>query len=125
MRVAVVGASSDRSKYGNRAVRAFRAAGWEVVPVHPTAATIEGLAAYRSLTDVPGDVDLVTVYLKPEITLGVLEEIARKGPGRLFLNPGTESDAVLVRARQLGLSPILACSILAIGRDPENPEAAL
>lgn len=125
MRVAVVGASSDRRKYGNRAVRAFRAAGWEVFPVHPTARAIEGLAAYRSLLDVPGNVDLVTVYLQPEITLGVLEEIARKGPGRLYLNPGTESEAVLVSARQLGLAPILACSIRAIGRDPENPEAVL
>ncbi|HZM14992.1 MAG TPA: CoA-binding protein, partial [Candidatus Krumholzibacteria bacterium] len=52
-RVAVVGASTSRAKYGNRAVRAYRAAGWEVYPVHLTAAAIEGIPAFRSVLDLP------------------------------------------------------------------------
>jgi predicted CoA-binding protein len=116
--VAVIGASNNRHKYGNRAVRAYRAEGWTVFPVHPRAAEIEGLPAFRSILDIPAKVDRATLYLQPAVTLQVLEEIARKGVGELFLNPGAESDAVIARAEALGMMPILACSIVDIGRSP-------
>jgi hypothetical protein len=116
--VAVLGASTQRAKYGNRAVRAYRAAGWRVFPIHPHAASIEGVPAYRSILDVPEPIDRATVYLQPETALAVLDEIARKGVGELFLNPGAESSAVIERAQELGLQPILACSIVDIGRSP-------
>jgi uncharacterized protein len=122
--VAVLGASQDRSKYGNKAVRAYRSAGYVVYPIHPRAVRIEGLPAYRSILDVPGPVDRATVYLQPEITLQVLEEIARKGTRELFLNPGSESSAVIARAQELGLVPTLACSIVDIGRSPRDPEGS-
>lgn len=120
--VAVVGASADRSKYGNRAVRAYVAEGWDVYPVHPSAAQIEGLQAYPSVLDVPVALDRVTVYLQPEITWNVLPDIARKGVRELYLNPGSESSAVIARAQDLGLAPILACSIVEIGRSPYDPD---
>jgi hypothetical protein len=120
--VAVIGASNDRRKFGNRAVRAYRAEGWIVYPVHPHAAAIEGIPACRSVLDVPGPVDRATVYLHPETVLGVLDEIARKGVRELYLNPGSESHEVIARAEALGLLPILACSIVEIGRSPANPE---
>ncbi len=53
--VAVVGTNTDRRKFGNKAVRAYLAAGYEVFPVHPTEATVEGLTAYRSVNDSPRD----------------------------------------------------------------------
>ena len=120
--VAVLGASADRAKYGNRAVRAYRADGWEVYPVHPVAREIEGLPAYRSILDIPVAVDRATIYLQPETTLLILPEIARKGVRDLYLNPGSESSAVIARAQELGLLPILACSIVEIGRSPYDPE---
>jgi uncharacterized protein len=120
--VAVLGASPARTKYGNKAVRAYRAPGFVVYPIHPTAPAIEGLTAYRSILDVPGPVDRVTVYLRPAVTLTVLDEIARKGVKELFLNPGSESSEVIARAQELGLVPTLACSIVDIGRSPRDPE---
>jgi len=120
--VAVLGASNDRSKYGNRAVRAYRAEGYRVFPVNPHEPSIEGLRAYASILDIPEPVDRATVYLRPEVTLQVLEEIARKGVGELFLNPGSESGAVIARAQELGIVPILACSIVDIGRSPSHPD---
>jgi len=116
--VAVLGASRNRRKYGNRAVRAYRAEGWQVYPIHLRETEIEGLQAYASILDVPGEVDRATVYLQPAVTLQVLDAIARKGVRELFLNPGSESDAVIARAGELGLLPILACSIVDIGRSP-------
>jgi len=116
--VAVVGASNDRGKYGNRAVRAYRAEGWTVFPVHLTASTIEGLRAYPTVSAIPVPVDRVTIYLQPQVTLQVLDDIARKGVTEVFLNPGSEDAAVMARAEGLGLAPIQACSIVDIGRSP-------
>jgi predicted CoA-binding protein len=118
--VAVIGASNDRSKFGNKAVRSYVAHGHSVYPVNPRETTIEGLPVFRSIEDIPADLDVVLVYLPPAVTLVVLPAIARKGAGQLFLNPGSADDAVVARARDLGLSPILACSIMAIGDSPSN-----
>jgi predicted CoA-binding protein len=119
-RVAVVGASTDRRKFGNKAVRAFLRQGYEVVPVNPHEAEVEGLQAYASVTDVPGPLDLITVYVPPEIGLQLVDGFAAKGAAELWLNPGSESDALVERARARGLEPILACSILGIGESPSR-----
>jgi predicted CoA-binding protein len=120
MNVAVIGASNDRSKFGNKAVRAYLSQSHAVYPVNPREATIEGQTVYRSILDVPVDVDVTLVYLPPHVTIKVLDEIARKGTGQLFLNPGSEDSAAVEHARDLGLEPILACSIIAIGEIPAS-----
>ncbi len=65
--VAIVGASRDRDKFGNKAVRAFARRGFRVVPVHPTETEIEGHRAYRSVLDIPGRVDMVSLYVPPRL----------------------------------------------------------
>jgi hypothetical protein len=120
MNVAVIGASNDRRKFGNKAVRAYARRGFDVYPVNPREATIEGLRVYRSLLDIPVALDRVLVYLPPPTTLGVLDDIAGKGTRELYLNPGSEDPTVVRRARELGLDPILACSIVAIGESPSS-----
>jgi uncharacterized protein len=113
--VAVVGASSDRGKFGNRAVRAFLRQGYDVRPVNPNEETIEGLMVYPTIADVPGPVDVVSVYVPPHVGIGLLEDIAAKQPAEVWINPGAESPALVERARALGLSPILACSMIGLG----------
>jgi predicted CoA-binding protein len=116
--VAVVGASSDRSKFGNKAVRAYLKQGFTVVPIHPRETEIEGLQAYRSVRDVPGHIDLASMYVSPSVGESILEDIAAKGVTEVWFNPGAESPAVVARARALNLTPIVACSILAMGEEP-------
>lgn len=116
--VAVLGASADRMKFGNKAVRAYRQQGYEVWPVNPKEAVIEGLACFASVRDVPARPDLVSVYLPPAVLLKVLPDIAAKGCRELWLNPGTESDEVLAEAERLGLNVIQACSIIGVGLSP-------
>jgi uncharacterized protein len=116
--VAVIGASNDRRKFGNKAVRAFARQGYDVKPVNPKTAMVEGLPAYKSITDIPGPVDVVTVYVPPEIGERLLPEIASKRPTELWINPGAESDALLAKAAALGLQPTVACSILGHGENP-------
>jgi predicted CoA-binding protein len=119
MSVAVIGASNDRSKYGNKAVRAYLRMGYKVYPVNPNEGTIEGLKAYGSILDIPEEVDRATLYVPPRVGMKVIEEIAKKGVKELYFNPGAESDELLEKARRLQLNPILACSILDIGLNPE------
>jgi hypothetical protein len=116
--VAVIGASSNRNKFGNRAVRAFRQQGYTVVPINPHEAEIEGLKSYASVLDVPGAIDMASFYLPPEIGLQVIDEVAGKGIPEVWLNPGAESDSLIARAKALHIQPIVACSIVAIGENP-------
>lgn len=116
--VAVIGASSNRSKFGNRAVRAFREQGYTVVPINPHEADVEGLKSYASVLDVPGAIDMASFYVPPEIGLQVIDEVAQKGIPEVWLNPGAESDALIARAKALHIQPIVACSIVAIGTNP-------
>lgn len=116
--VAVVGASSDRRKFGNRAVRGFERQGYRVIPINPREPTIEGLTAYASVIDVPGPIDMATLYVPPEVGARVIEEIAVKGIPEVWLNPGAESPALVARARALGLRVMVACSLVGIGENP-------
>jgi len=88
------------------------------VPINPHEAEVEGLKAYASVLDVPGPVDMASLYVPPEIGEQVIEEIARKGIAEVWVNPGAESDALIARARALQIQPIVACSIVAIGQNP-------
>lgn len=116
--VAVIGASTDRSKFGNKAVRAYHQQGFTVWPVNPKEPVVEGLPAFASLADVPGRPDLVSVYLPPPVTLKVLPAIAAKGCDELWLNPGTASAEVLAESARLGLNVVQACSIVSLGLSP-------
>ena len=116
--VAVIGASSDRTKFGNRAVRAYRQHGDTVIPINPHEQEIEGLKVYRSVLDVPGPIDVASFYVPPDIGEAVIEEVARKGIAEVWLNPGAESAGLLARARALKIQPIVACSIVGIGQNP-------
>ena len=119
--IAVIGASSNRRKYGNRAVRAYARQGYTVYPVHPSAQTVEGLKAYRSILDIPAaELDRVSFYVPPDIGLHVIEDVARKPVKEVWLNPGADSAALIARGEALGLRMIVACSIVAIGEDPHQ-----
>ena len=119
-KVAVIGASSDRSKYGNKAVRAFARTGHDVVPINRKESEVEGLKAYPSVLDVPGDVDMATFYVAPAIGLQIIEEVARKGIREVWLNPGAGSPELVERSKALGIETVVACSILGIGESPAN-----
>ena len=114
----VIGASNDRSKYGNKAVRALKQRGYTVWPVNPTESEVEGMTAYASIKDVPERPEMITVYVRPAVLLKLLPEIASKGCDELWLNPGTESDEVLALAEKLGLNVIQACTIIGVGVSP-------
>jgi uncharacterized protein len=118
--VAIIGASSNRNKFGNKALRAFVRQGYTVYPVNPNEPEVEGISTFKSIKDVPVRPQMVSVYVPPPVLAKLLPDIAAKGCDELWLNPGTESDAVLAEVERLGLNVIQACSILAVGESPAN-----
>jgi hypothetical protein len=118
--VAIIGASNNREKYGNKAVRAYIKQGWQVYPVNPKESLIEGLEVYKRFLDIPRVVDRVSMYVPSEIGLKIIRDVAKKKPEEFFLNPGSESEELIAKAKELGLNPIQACSIIAIGESPSD-----
>jgi uncharacterized protein len=117
--VAILGASPDRTKFGNKAVRAHLRAGWEVFPVNLTATEIEGLPAYGTVQDIPvANLDRVSIYVPPEVAINVLDEMSRVRPREVWLNPGVDSADVIAKAERLELNYICGCSIVDTGFQP-------
>lgn len=115
----IVGASRDRGKYGNISLQAHRDAGYRVIPVNPAGGLIEGLPAVSSLpaiTDRP--IQRVSLYVPAAIGIGLLEQIQWLNPDEVWLNPGTESQELLQRARALGLPIVEGCSIVDVKLRP-------
>ena len=119
-RVAIIGASSNRGKFGNKALRAFERRGYTVLAINPNEAEVEGHKTFPTVLDVPGEIDMATVYIPAEPGVTVMEQLAKKGVGEVWLNPGADDHEVLDRARQLGLNVIQACSIIGIGESPSR-----
>ena len=119
--VAVLGASNNRAKYGNKAVRAYLKQGWDVYPVNPNETKVEGLRAYPKLDAIPLErLDRVSFYVPPAVGLTLIDDVAGKQVGEVWFNPGSESPEILTRAESLGLNVIQACSILSIGENPST-----
>jgi predicted CoA-binding protein len=119
--IAIIGASADRTKFGNKAVRAYALKGYDVYPINPKVTEIEGHRAYPSLIDAPVErFDRVSLYLPPALGLQVLPQLTAKPVRELWLNPGTESPELLAKATELGLKVVRGCSIVDIGVYPEE-----
>lgn len=122
--IAVVGASTQRHKFGNKCVRAYASAGWKVYPVNPHANVIEGLVVLRTVAEAReaagGALDRIAVYLHPETTRELLAEIAAADAADVFFNPGSADPAVLAEAAELGIAARDACAIVDIGLSPSQ-----
>ena len=118
--VAVVGASSNRAKFGNKALRAFQAEGYTVIPINPNEREVEGIPTYASVLDVPGPIDMATVYVQPDVAMRLLDEFDRKGIREVWINPGAETDQMLAEKKKRKANLIFACSIVGVGRSPHE-----
>lgn len=102
-RFAVVGASNARHKFGNKVLRCYWDHGKEALPVNPKRREIEGERCYASLSDLPGDVNAVSIITPPEVSERVVDEAHTAGMRRLWFQPGAESPRALQKARSYGM----------------------
>ena len=103
---AVVGASSDQDKYGNKVLRAYQQHGHEVYPINPRADEIEGLKAYPSLASVPVRLRAVSIITPPKITEQVVKDAAAAGIKYVWMQPGAENAEAIQAAEDLGMEVI-------------------
>jgi predicted CoA-binding protein len=105
-RFAVVGASQDRAKYGNKVLRVYLQNDRDVVPINPSATEIEGLTAYRDLASVPGEIDGVSIITPPAATERVVQDAVRCGIKNIWMQPGAESERAIQAAEESGANVI-------------------
>lgn len=122
--IAVLGASANRSKYGNKCVRAYLDAGYRVLPINPNEESVEGLPAADRLADLDEEhLDRISVYLPPPVTARVLDEIAEQSADEVWFNPGSATRALILEARDKGITAVDGCSIVDIGKSPSQYRA--
>jgi predicted CoA-binding protein len=114
---AVVGASTDRSKYGNKVLRCYRQHGRKVFPVNPRAPEVEGLRAYPSLGALPERVPAISVITPPAATEQVVRDAHAAGVKHVWMQPGAESDEAIRTAESLGMNVIAGgpCLLVVLG----------
>ncbi len=103
---AVVGASDNRAKFGNRIYRVLRERGYTVYPVNPTLATVEGDPAYPDIASLPDGVEVLDIVIPPQRVPPVLDQAKAAGITRIWLQPDAESPEVIAHAAALGLDVI-------------------
>ncbi len=113
---ALVGASRSGRKFGNLALRTLRSKGYRVYPIHPSADSIDGVAAFHDFNALPEHVDAALVVVPPEKASDVVKEAAAAGVRRVWLQQGAESPEVLALCQRLGIEAVSGECILMFAR---------
>ncbi len=110
--VVVLGASRKPARYSNQAVRLLKTGGYRVIPVHPRIAEIEGIAASPSLRMIAEKVHTLTLYIGPDRSRVVMQDIVDLNPARVIFNPGTESKELEDKLRAHHIDCIHGCTLV-------------
>jgi hypothetical protein len=116
--IAVIGASKDRQKFGNKCVRAYKKAGYHVFPINPNEERIEGLKCYRSISRIEEKIDIISIYLPASVSTDIIDDILQANPQIVYFNPGAENPEAKKRLEDKEIDVKEKCSIVAIGSDP-------
>ncbi len=113
---AVVGASADRGKYGNKVLRVYQQSGRPVFPVNPVANEIEALTAYPDLRSLPVMPHGISIITPPPVTEKIVEQAAVLGIKHLWMQPGAENARAVELARRHGMNCIAgdACILVVL-----------
>jgi predicted CoA-binding protein len=111
-RVAILGASPKPDRYSYRALRMLQEYGHDAVPVNPGYDQILGAKCYPSLSDVPGRLDTITVYLGKRRSDPLIQQITDASPRRIILNPGAENDQLAAEAQRHGIEVVEGCTLV-------------
>ena len=113
--VAVLGASPKPYRYAFRAIKMLREHGHRAVPINPAFAEILGEKCYRSIVDVPGKIDIVTMYLGKARSDPLIDDIVSAKPQRIIMNPGAENGDLAMKAREQGIEVVEDCTLVMLG----------
>jgi len=111
-KVAILGASQKTERYSYKALHMLLDHGHNVYPVHPVLKDIEGHPVYPSLSAIPDKIDTLTLYVGPRWIDPMIDEILALKPGRVILNPGTESPPLQAALVKVGIPYLEACTLV-------------
>lgn len=109
---AVIGATDNAEKYGNRIFKSLTGRGYEVYPVNPNLKEIEGVKCYPTLSDIPVKVEVVDFVVPPSVTESILKECKKLGLDNIWLQPGSESDAAIAFCRDNKLKVVYGTCVM-------------
>lgn len=110
--IVVLGASNKPHRYANKAIRMLLEYGYHVIPVHPKLENIEGLVVKHQLAHIAEKVDTLSLYIGPERSQDLIDDIVKLKPARVILNPGTESDPLELALMHHEISFVKDCTLL-------------
>ncbi len=93
-KIAVIGASANREKYGNIILRYLLSKGYEVYPVNPKYEEIEGVKCYKNVEELPKDVEILVFVLPPEKGIEVVRKALELGFKNFWFQPGAENEKI-------------------------------
>jgi len=111
-RVAVLGASTKEDRYSFQAVRLLKENGHQPIPVHPAGHTVDGIPGVKSLDDIKGSIDTLSVYVNADISDAEYDRIIKLNPRRVVFNPGAENDVLAARLEEQGIETVKACTLV-------------
>jgi predicted CoA-binding protein len=114
---AVVGASKNRKKYGNKVLRCYLQHELKAYPVNPEETEIEGLQVYDTLSTLPEPVERISIITPPEVTERIVSEAIQAGVKHIWMQPGAESPLAVQQAEDASLSVIAGgpCILVTLG----------
>lgn len=108
-KIAVIGVSSDQSKYGHKIFKDLKRGGYAVWPVNPKGGLLLGDTVYKSLSELPSKPDIVISVVPPEITEKIVEECNILGIKHIWMQPGSESEKAVKKAKEYEIETTAAC----------------
>ena len=103
-KIAVIGVSNRPEKYGFKIFRDLLKDGYDIAGVNPTAPEVLGKETYKSLKDIKGALDLVITVVPHQVTERVVDECSQLGIKEIWMQPGSESDDAIKKAKDLGIN---------------------
>jgi len=105
-KIALVGASPKPERDSNDVMRYLLEHGYEVYPVNPRYEEVLGRKCYPSVLEVPDDVEIVDLFVRPEFTMDYVEQAIKKGAKVVWFQFNTYSREAFKRAKEAGLTAV-------------------
>jgi len=114
---AVVGATENPDKFGNKIIKKLKRFGYEVYAVNPMYQEVDGEICYPSLSELPVKVDCVDVVVSPDKSINVLQEVIELGIENIWFQPGTFTPEIVDKSEQSGINTVyLNCVLVELDR---------
>ena len=111
-RFAVIGSFRNKEKFAYRILVDLMKREYEVFPVNPRLGEVEGRVCYKTISDIPGGVDVANIVTPPSVTEGILKECLQKSITRVWLQPGAESPTVIQFCHDNGIKVIHSMCVM-------------